>query len=405
MGEGIFHTAMVWWVIEKTGSGTLVGLIMSITFLPAVILGPLAGTLADRLYPKILLIGSDAARAFLMIFFTWMAFSGTMLPNHLFILCGLLSAAGVFNSPTTMATIPRVVPGDRMEEAMALHTIVRDLSKLIGPAVGGIIIAHYSVGHAFAVNVLCLVFSIICEVLMDVGEKPPGDADETIWHQLKAGLGYVRRSPVLFQLLMAIGFLNLFVVPVLVLIPLSIESVFSIVLPGTEETAVSLLWFSINGGEALGVSQTSLALGSVLAGLFFARLFRKVPTNKLLLGVLLFNALLFGVFGVNSSFLVFVIGLLLLGGCFTAVNVAVLTLFQKVVDPEMKGRFFALVEVISSVFFPIALAATGFLSDRYGVSFCYLVCAAGIVFISLRLATIRELATISSASHLDEKRP
>ena len=52
IGEGIFQIALVWWLIQKTGSGTLVGLIMSVSFLPAVLVGPFAGTFADRLPPK-----------------------------------------------------------------------------------------------------------------------------------------------------------------------------------------------------------------------------------------------------------------------------------------------------------------------------------------------------------------
>ncbi|MEW6713357.1 MAG: MFS transporter, partial [Candidatus Riflebacteria bacterium] len=87
IGEGIFQTAMIWWVIEVTGSGTMVGLITSVSFLPAVLIGPFAGTMADRLPPKFLLIGADSFRALLIGFFAWSAWSQTLEVNHLFWLC------------------------------------------------------------------------------------------------------------------------------------------------------------------------------------------------------------------------------------------------------------------------------------------------------------------------------
>ncbi|GAB4269483.1 MAG: MFS transporter [Candidatus Rifleibacteriota bacterium] len=395
IGEGIFQTAMIWWVIQKTGSGTIVGLITSMSFLPAVLIGPFAGTFADRLQPKTLLIGADAFRAALMGFFALSAWNETLEVNQLFWLCGLLSASGVFHSPTTLTVIPRIMEEKEIDEAMALHTIVRDISKLAGPALGGMIIARWSVGHAFGAHSACLLLSVILVSIMKIPRIEREENGESVVAQLKAGFGYVWRERVLAKLLLGFGFLNLFVVPIIVLLPMTIAKVF--VTTTTKNLDVAIVNFggySIKGSLALGISEGILAFGSVLTGVFFVKLFSRIPTSRLLIKALIVNAGLFGLFAVNNNYAIFSLGLFFLGGCFTSVNVAVLSLFQKSVIPEMKGRFFALVEVVSFALFPISLAASGKMTDMMGLPGCYFVCAAGILGITIFLQLQKDLSQL-----------
>ncbi|HOT28111.1 MAG TPA: MFS transporter [Candidatus Ozemobacteraceae bacterium] len=376
IGEGIMQTAMIWWVISKTGSGTTVGFIMSVSFLPAVLIGPFAGTLADRLPAKLLLIGADLFRACLVGAVAVTAWQDHLSIPLLLAMCGTLAAAGVFHSPTTLTVIPRVVPPEKIEEAMALHTIVRDISKLAGPAIGGAIIARWSVAEAFVAHAGCLVLSSICVVVMRMAPRAAQSGQEGVLAQLAAGFRYVRDNRVLRDILIGFGGLNLFAVPIVVLLPLSIRNVFAL------------------DAFELGFSEGVLALGSVVTGLAFVRLFAGMRTSILLVRVLGMSGLLFAFFAYNPFFSLYLVGLFLLGGCFTAVNVAVLTLFQRTVDPEMKGRFFAFVEVLSFSLIPIAMAAAGALADNLGIAAVYTICALGTVFLTWRFARIDGLSTL-----------
>ncbi|MBF0499485.1 MAG: MFS transporter [Candidatus Riflebacteria bacterium] len=376
IGEGIFQIGLVWWVIKKTGSGTLVGLIMSASFLPAVFVGPFAGTFADRLPPKWLLIGADLFRAGLILIFAALAASDQLVVWHLFLLCGLLSAAGVFHSPTTLTVIPRVVPAGKLEEAMALHTIVRDLAKLVGPAVGGTIMAFSSVALAFSVHAAALVTSAVLISGIRLSGGQAEEVKESIFTQLREGIRYVRGHAVLLEMLLGFSVLNVFVVPIVVLLPLTVARVLS------------------RGSVELGLSEGALALGSVVTGLMFSRLFATIPTSKLVIRSLALSGILFIAFAINIWFLTFLFGLFLLGGCFTSVNVAMMTMFQMIVAPEMKGRFFSLVETLSFAFFPFAVAAAGFLADAIGIPVTYGICAAGILILTMRFAFIPNLSNI-----------
>lgn len=401
VGEGIFQTAMIWWVIQKTGSGTMVGLITSMSFLPAVLIGPFAGTMADRVKPKILLIGADLFRACLISFFGYMALTEQLQVNQLFWLCGLLSASGIFHSPTTLTVIPKIVKEQEIEEAMALHTIVRDISKLAGPALGGMIIAKWSVGYAFYAHGLCLLFSAIAIFIMLIPKFERAETNESTFTQLKAGFSYAWNQKVLFKLLMSFGFLNLFVVPIIVLLPMSVAKVFVEHTGSATDGIVRIGSFILKGSFALGTSEGTLALGSVITGLLFVKLFSNIPTSKLMIRALFLNAIIFVFFIFNNVFIFFLLGLFLLGSCFTSVNVAVLSLFQKSIAPEMKGRFFALVEVLSFALFPISLAIFGGLTDKIGVPNCYAVCATGIACIATYLLfqkDIRRLGTKSKSN-------
>lgn len=398
IGEGIFQTAMIWWVIQQTGSGTMVGLITSMSFLPAVLIGPFAGTLVDRMNPKILLNGANLSRALFMTVFGYIAVTGNLEVYMLFWLCGLVSAFGVVDSPTILICVPRVVEETDMEESMALITIVRDISRLAGPALGGLIIARWSVGHAFWGNTVCLLLSALCVVLVNIGKIERSDDSEGILFQLKAGFRYVWGEKLLFKLLTGFGMLNLFVVPIIVLLPLTISKVFMQVDSEHLETAmISMGYWEVKGSMALGISNGILALGSVITGLFFVKLFAGVKNSRLLIRALAVNVALFAIFAFNStSYVLFNLGLFFLGGCFTSVNVALLSLFQKTVAPEMKGRFFALVEVLSFALFPLALAVSGSLADIVGVRGCYAICAGGVLIITIFLGSQKDLPALDA---------
>jgi MFS family permease len=380
IGEGVFQIAMLWWMVQKTKSGTIVGLILSVSYLPGVLIGPFAGTLADRVNPKILLIGADLTRALLLGVFSLMASYDSLEVWHIFLLCALLSTASIFHSPTTLTVIPKVVKPEEIEEAMALHSIVRDLARLVGPALGGMIMAYFSASQAFAINSMALVLSALLISLIALENPVAEEVKESVFTQLAEGLRYVRSQKILFSMLTGFGLLNLFVIPIMVLLPLTVDTTLKL------------------GSMHLGICEGGLATGSVLTGLTFSKLFGGVALSKLLVRTLFSSGILFVVFAVNKVFPVFLVGLFLLGGCFTAVNIAVLTLYQKLVAPEMKGRFFALVETICFAFFPISMALAGFLADTIGLGATYGFCAAGILLLSLRFALIPGLAEYDEPS-------
>jgi MFS family permease len=389
IGEGIFLTAMIWWIIQMTGSGTKAGFIISMSYLPAVLIGPFAGTLADMLRPKIMLIGADLFRAILVSVFGYLALNDLLQVNHLFILTALLSASGVFHSPTTLTVIPKVVKESEIEEAMALHTIVRDISRLVGPSLGGLIIAKWSVGHAFFSQGLCLAISALWIFLMTIENTENNEEAEEkdpVIEQLKSGLKYVWNQKVLLNLLTGFGCLNLFAAPIVLLIPLSVAKVFT--QGATKDASDGIVQVGtsvIKGAVALGISEGILALGSVITGLMFVKFFGKTRFSKLLFRALTLNAILFYFIAWNKEFIMFALSLLILGGVFVSVNIAVMSMFQKTVEPEMKGRFFALVEVISYALLPIASAATGTFTDKIGVAGTYCLCGSGILALTIFL--------------------
>ncbi|HNV68667.1 MAG TPA: MFS transporter [Candidatus Ozemobacteraceae bacterium] len=412
IGDGIFQIAMVMWLIQKTNSGTLVGLIISVSFLPAVLIGPFAGTLADRLPPKVLLIGADVSRGLLLAIFAGVAGNDLLEVWHLFLICSLLATAGVFHSPTTLAVIPRLVSPDQIDGAMALHTVVRDLSKLIGPALGGFIVARWSVPVAFACNAFALFFSAACIAMMSIPPRTATGGDKQVLTQLWEGLAYVRRQDTIFRMLSGFAFLNLFAAQILVLLPL---------------TVMQLL---LRDSVALGFCEGALALGSVAIGFFFVQILTRIPTSKLFLGSMAGSGVLFLVFAGNVRFWktlaslfapaataeamvgapgwgswgllvapypTFIVGLFLLGGCFAAVNIAALTIFQKIVAPDMKGRFFSLVEALSYVSLPLASALAGYLADHAGIPVTYVIGGVGLLILTWRFSRIPGLTSFDQA--------
>jgi MFS family permease len=376
IGDGVFQLALIWWVGAKTNSGTMVGLILGVSALPPVLIGPFAGTLADRLPPKLILITADLLRAVIMGGFAYLAFIDVMELWHVFLLAASLSTAAVFHSPTTLTVIPQVVDPEDMDGAMALHSIVRDLAKLVGPALGGTILAWFSTAQAFAVDAFALAFSALIIAFIRLEHPRPCSSEEPVWTQLKQGIQYVRGQSLLFEMLIGFGVLNFFVIPIMVLLPRTIQDLLNL----------SSLHF--------GICEASLALGSVMAGLGFTRLFARIRLDRLLIRGIGLSGLLFALLAFNRFFPVLVVGLFLMGGCFAAVNITLMTMYQRKVLPEMKGRFFALVETLSYALFPISMAVSGYLSDKIGIPATYLFCATGILLLTIRFSRLPGLRAL-----------
>jgi MFS family permease len=198
-GSGLTCIAAAVLVFRSTGSVLSVGLMLLVTTLPSLLIGLLAGVVVDRIDRRRLMIMADVARACLM------ALIPLLLPfgiAWLYLLVLLAAGLNQFFDPAQESLLPEMVPDDELAVANALSTISSVGAFTIGASLAGILLDHVSPAWAFSLNALtflCSAACIGCVRHTSVVERRPSSL-ASVEHDLRAGLGYVARTPALRSL-------------------------------------------------------------------------------------------------------------------------------------------------------------------------------------------------------------
>ncbi|MEA2313137.1 MAG: hypothetical protein QOE28_3105 [Solirubrobacteraceae bacterium] len=192
-GDWLYNLALLALVFDRTGSAAWVGIATGARVLPMVVLGPLAGVLADRLDRRRLLIGSDLVRAACMA--TLAAVAATGAPIVLApILAALGTAAGAAYPSAVVAIVPRLVADEQLPAANAARLSITHICVVAGPVIGAVLLLLGSAAVAFAVNGVtfligaAVVAALPREALRRSGGAPAGTVRADVaagWHSLR----------------------------------------------------------------------------------------------------------------------------------------------------------------------------------------------------------------------------
>lgn len=332
-GLWIYRVALGWFAWQLTVSEFWVGVIAFTQFAPAVFFGPLFGVLADRV---------DRRRASIVInsFSTVnMLLLGALVAQGLvdiIVLTGLSLVQGSLDgahTPVRMTLVPNLVSREQLQSAIATTSISFNVSRFIGPAIAGLIIATLGVGAAFAVNgvsYLAIVTAVLFVKLRPIArrKKKPGD----VWSELLAGMRYVRAHRTIRGLLIIIASASIFGRGALEMLPAFVDAVLG------------------RGSSGLAVLTSAVGVGAVATGLVLAR-----STLWLNIGVIRASVIIAGVliiaFAANTAFWLAVPIITALGVIMSLGGVGSQILLQSLVDEEVRGR-------VSSLWGMIAFGGT-----------------------------------------------
>ncbi len=173
----------------------MVALVQAFTALPTFLLAIPAGALADVLDRRKLLIVGQAAMLVAATALAAAAFAQAVTPLLLLVVTFALGVGAAVTNPAWQTAMTDLVPREQLPQASALNSISLNLSRAIGPAIGGVIYASYGPGGAFMLNAISFVGIIV--VLWSWRYTPPAQAapGERFFGAMRAGVRYVRHSP------------------------------------------------------------------------------------------------------------------------------------------------------------------------------------------------------------------
>ncbi len=321
-GSWMQTVALGWLVLELTSSGTQLGIITALQFIPLLILGPWGGLFADRHSKKHILYGTQVTFFVLIVALSLIVFLNLTEVWMLYIFSFGLGMVRIFDNPARQTFIVEMVSHAYVKNAVSLNSTGGNLARVIGPAIGALLITWFSIAASFLFNAFSHLVTVLMLLCMRDSELHTTPREEKKDGQLKEGFKYVMETPLIKSTLIMMAFIGTFAYEFQVSLPLLAERVFQ----GDAGSYAALL--------------SAFGIGSVIGGLFAAGRHTVVPHR------LADITILFGVSLISTSLaphLEFaIIGMLFVG--FFSINLIALgnTMIQLESKPEMRGRVLSL---------------------------------------------------------------
>lgn len=191
--------AQQWLILTLTGSAFYLGLDAFIGELPLLLFTLIGGVIADRHDRRHLLMASQALQMAGALTLTSLVFFDVVQVHHVLVLSFVSGLAQAFGGPAFQSLVPTLVPRHTVPNAIALNSIQFNLAQMVGPLIGGVVLATLGMVACFGVNGLS--FLVVITVLGLMRLPPPSTAKrERMISELKGGLSYVRSENALLWL-------------------------------------------------------------------------------------------------------------------------------------------------------------------------------------------------------------
>ena len=334
-GLWIYRVALGWFTWELTGSEFWVGLIAFTQFAPAVLFGPLFGVLADRFDRRkaSLLINSlSTINMTVLGVLAWFDNVDIVVLAGQSLIQGSLDGA---HAPVRMTLVPNLVERKQLQSAIATSSISFNVSRFVGPAIAGFIIATAGVSVAFIVNGLSYFAVIAAVAFVELRPAPPRLKQQgDVWAELLDGVRYVVTHETIRGLLIIVAVASVFGRGALEMMPVFADAIFE------------------RGAAGLATLTAAIGVGAIASGLVLSRSTAWLNSQVVRLSVVS-AGILIAILGANTVFWVAVPLVVALGVILSLCGVGSQILIQTLVEEEVRGR-------VSSLWGMIAFGGTAF---------------------------------------------
>ncbi len=346
LGDGFFFIALAWQVYELSNVPTALSLVGVAWTLPLVLLLLLGGVLTDRYDRRRLLVSADLLRAAAIGLIGILSVTGVLQLWHIIVLIAMVGVGDAFFNPASTAIVPDLLAEAQLPQANSLLGLVRPLMmRLMGPALGGFVVAGLGPGPAFVADGLTFVVSAAAVWAIAArpaaAERPAHGVHQTLV-EMREGFAFVRANPWCWATLVA-AMLSLLVFfgPMEVLLPYLVKNRLEL------------------GPEALGTIFAVSGVGSILAAGVIGQ--TGLPRLRItaMYAAWSTGVALFVIYGLMNSIWQALIAGFLTAALFQLGQIIWTTLLQQLVPRELLGRVSSLDWLVSTGLVPVSFALTG----------------------------------------------
>ncbi|WP_160689373.1 MFS transporter [Clostridium sp. C2-6-12] len=363
IGSGIQAIALPLYILDVTGSGTLMGLFSILTLAPALLTAPFSGILGDRKNRKSIMITTDIGRGVLLSLLGILAMIGNFNIYYLFIVQVFISIMDSLFNASSSALMPELITKDKLIEANSTKGALDAASAILGPALGGIIYGVFGIKTVFFINGFSFIISAVFSMFIIYNKKIETDKQidmKVIFSENFETLKYIKSKRGLMQLFTFSMVLNFLLVPMLdILIPYALRK--------------ELGFSSDKYGYLIGFFTIGILFGNIGISAYLKKLgLKKLMKTGLIVETIIlvvFSALFFPqivkIFGGATAilFISMLMCCLVMGFSNAFVNTPIATNLQNLVPDQMRSRFFSILGMFSQGAVPIGSLIYGILID------------------------------------------
>lgn len=166
-GNAILRFSLPLYLLRETGSSTLFGIVTACSFLPMIVLSLLGGVLADRVNKRNIMVCLDFLTAGVITAFSWLLGIAPMIPLFITVLMLLYGISGTYQ-PAVQASIPALVPKEKILSANAIVNQIGALANFIGPIIGGMLYGAFGIAIILKVSIMCFALSAVMEIFIKI---------------------------------------------------------------------------------------------------------------------------------------------------------------------------------------------------------------------------------------------
>ncbi len=340
------QVALSWLIYQMTDSPFLLGALNAMRALPFLFFGPVGGVVADRFDRRALMLGSQYVILALYAALVLLLFLDRIEPWHLFAFTIGSSTAWCFNHPVRQALVPLLIGREQLVNAIALQSFGFNVTRVAGPALGGILMATVGGTGTFLLVTLTWVAVIAVTYLIPIPAHPARTEETSMWQDLVEGVQYVRRDSVILGLLL-VG-----MVPV----------VFGM----TYQSLMPVFARDVFGLDARGLGEllSATGIGAVVSALAVASLGGFRGKGWLILGSGVSLGVALVGFALSSDYVLSLVLLVLVGACSMATTTLTSSMIQMATPQEYMGRVMS-IWMLDRGLMPAGSFAAGALAEAF----------------------------------------
>jgi MFS family permease len=318
-----------WLVYQLTHSAFQLGLVGFLSAIPLAPWGLVAGTISDRMSRRKLLAMALVGEAIPPLILAFLAWTGQAQVWHVIVVSVFLGAFGMVDFSSRMPLIQSIVDQDEVQSGFAMAVSLMNVARIVGPALGGILIAVVGVAGAFAFNGLSFLFILLMLALMHIPNRPEPKHRESLASNLVEGPLYILRDRLILIFVVMVLAASFFVLPTITLLPVFAQDILAA------------------GPQGLGFLSAASGVGAVVGGVILAGQSTMKLRRRLLLaiGLMLALAPATAAFAFSRNLILSLLLLALVNGSFVAFRVVSFSHVYVQTPDAMRGRLSSILQI------------------------------------------------------------
>lgn len=346
VGTWMQMTATNWLLYQLTDSPIQLGLNGIFRAIPAIALGLISGTFADRYNRKWLMLWTQLILGALSLALGILDHAGHIQAWQIYVFTFISSSVGSFDGPARQALFPSLVPRSVLPNAVALNSLLWKGAALLGPTLGGIAIGAMGTAGAFYANAASFLVVVIALLFMRAS-SPPVEKRRHFLTETREGFSYIVARPIILGLTVMEAFGSLF---------------------GLDHAMLTILASDVFrvGAEGFGFMQSARGVGAVIGSAIFIGMGHRTKQGKILLTSAILYGAGFALFGLSPSFPIALALLTFVGAMDTVWGAARGTILQMLAPEKFRGRVMGVFQLSNRGLHPLGQTETGFIVPLIG---------------------------------------